>query len=233
MYYGYGYYNAFGHYYNPYMHFGENQYGYYGNMYSPYYNPYGGYYFGNNYNTPFFYSNSAFYGSNSSYFNSGNNFNNGANGAIYTSHSGPRGSLSGISNAGNRTNIYTLKSHSANASSDGTNGIKAKPLIDRSTVGDQLSAQGRADIKAIPSNNRLVPSTDLRPTQTRPIYTSTEARNGSAIGRTSGFNGNSNGTSLQQRNTEQPINRGSSGGSIGGATRGGGSSNPSPGVRRN
>jgi len=235
MYFGYGYFNAFGHYYyGPgYMNYSANQYGYYGNMYSPYYNPYGGFYFGNGYNSPYFYGNSYQYGSNANVFNNGSNGSSGSTGLIYNSHSGPRGSLSGYTNSGSRTNVNVIKSHSTIASGNGTHSIITKPLTNRTHAGQQQNTSVRTESRYVDGNGRVDNVSSYKPTQERPSYTSTESRGGTISTRPSGASVNSRNTTIEHRGTSQSINRGTSGGSVGGASRSGGSSHSTPGTRRN
>jgi hypothetical protein len=234
MYYGYGYHNAFGRYlFGPgYMNYGASQYGYYGNMFSPYYNPYGGFYFGNSYSSPYFFTNSMFYGTNVYPYSNANNIISNS-GSIYNSHSGPRGSISGYSNSGNRASVYAIKAHSSSASSNGGHEIVSKPVTSRLSVGQQ-NAVVRIGSKEVVGSVRNTPINEIKPSQGRPVYTSTEVRNGSGVSRsTTGTPINARGTSIQERPMNQPVNRGTSGGSVGGGSRNGGSSQPASGVRRN
>lgn len=233
MYYGYGYFNAFGNYFmNPYEHYGANQYSYYGNMYSPYYNPYGGFYFGNSYSSPYFFTNSMFYGTNVYPYSNANNIVSNS-GSIYNSHSGPRGSISGYSNSGNRASVYAIKAHSSSASSNGGHEIVSKPVTSSLSVGQQ-NAVVRIGSKEVVGSVRNTPMNEIKPSQGRPVYTSTEVRNGSGVSRsTTGNPINARGTSIQERPMNQPVNRETSGGSVGGGSRNGGSSQPASGVRRN
>lgn len=244
LYYGYGYYNAFGRYlFGPgYMNYGANQYGYYGNMFSPYYNPYGGFYFSTSYSSPFYYNNAIFYNTNPfgynpySYGNSNNfGYSNeyGNSNVVYNSHSGPRGSLSGYSNSGNRSNGYVIKSHSSVASNNGTHTIVVKPLTNRVHAGQQPNNSVRTESRYVVGNSRLDNASSYKPTQGRPSYNSTESRNGTTSTRPTGVPVNSRNTTIEQRGTSQPVNRGTSGGSVGGGTRSGGANHSTPGTRRN
>lgn len=238
MYYGYGYYNAFGRYYfGPgYMNYGASQYGYYGNMFSPYYNPYSGFYFGTSYSSPYYYSNAIFYNTNPFGYNSyanGNSNSFGNSNIIYNSHSGPRGSLSGYSNTGNRANVNVIKSHSTSASSNGQHTIVTKPLTNRSHVGQQQNTSIRTQSRYVAGNNRIDNASSYKPSQSRPTYTSTESRVGTTAVRSNGATVNTRGAAIEQRGSSQPVNRGTSSGTVSGGARSGGASHSTPGTRRN
>lgn len=235
MYYGYGYYNAFGHYYfGPgYMNYGAGQYGYFGNMYSPYYNPYGGFYFGTSYSSPYFSSNAFFYntnpyGYNSNNYGNSNNYNN--SNSLYNGHSGPRGSLSGYTNSGNRNNSNLVKSHAGVSSNNESHTIVSKPLSARSLAGQNVSS-GKVDVNQSTASVRA--TKEIKPTQSRPVYTSSEVRTSPVGTNNLPSTVNARGSNSQQRPTNESINRGSVGGNVGGGSRSGGASRPTTGVRRN
>jgi hypothetical protein len=212
LYYGNGFYNAFGPlvydpFTNTYLNYGYNYYGYYGNYNSPFYNPYGSYY---GYGNPYIQT------------------NNFPTSSIYNYHSGPRGSSTGLVNPGNRTSAGILKVATINPSN-------SKPVsrqqANRSTIGSN----------AVQSNNTHVNSGNAVSSNTRPVYRSTEVRSsssgnssnshvppGGSVNQSRGTFNNSN-SSPSRGNTPAPSN---SKGSANMGTRGG-SGQSSPPIRRN
>lgn len=230
MYYSYGYYNAFGH--NYMNQFSYNPYGYYGSAYGFLYNPYG--FSAGSYMSPFYYNTSMYYGNNPYYgmngFAYGGNYV-GNNGTIYNQHNGPRGSIGGISNNENRNNSSVVKSPSTFASANGSTTVVSKPQSNRSVAGDRQKPQVRND-QGLPKSNARPAISSVKPSQTRPSYVSSSARPGASGTSNSVRQTPVRGTTT--RPTTEPINRGTtSGGSVGGSSRSGGTSKPSPGVRRN
>lgn len=225
MYYGYGYYNAFGHnMMNPYT---------YNSLYGPMFNPYGFSY--GAYYSPYYYNNSWYYGSNPYIGYNGYSYGGsyvGNNGTIYNQHSGPRGSIGGMSNNGNRNNSLVLKSPTIASSNNGSHSVVSKPQSNRILAGQQQSLGSRSTVSAEKNISRPTSGT-IKPTQARPSYTSSEVRQNNT-GVNTPVRQSSERSTTPSRNSNESINRGtSSGGSVGGASRSGGSSKPSPGTRRN
>lgn len=146
LYYGHGFYNAFGNYvYDPFS-------GMY--LYNPYYDPYG--YYGSIYN-PYYYGSGYNYGGPYGYNQPTVNYNH---------HSGPRGSLSGFSNTSGRTSPGTLKMSTQNEVASYNPNYKSEYRVKKSDAPIGANQVVRANNAEISRNVNTV-KPNYRPTTER------------------------------------------------------------------